>query len=77
MPAPDRPSTGSSPPGVRLDGGDAETVAGVEQGVPVADVRILHPVQQHVHAADAQHGGVEVVAVEGALVEPAGARAFL
>ena len=27
--------------------------------------------QQHVHAADAQHGGVEVVAVEGALVEPA------
>ena len=27
--------------------------------------------QQHVHAADAQHGVVEVVAVEGALVEPA------
>ena len=27
--------------------------------------------QQHVHAADAQHGGVEVVAVESALVEPA------
>ena len=41
------------------------------QRVPVADVRILHAVQQHVHAADAQHGGVEVVAVEGALVEPA------
>ena len=44
---------------------------GLGQRVPVADVRILHAVQQHVHAADAQHGGVEVVAVEGALVEPA------
>ena len=44
---------------------------GLGQRVPVADVRILHTVQQHVHAADAQHGGVEVVAVEGAFVEPA------
>ena len=32
---------------------------------------ILDAVQQHVHAADAEHGGVEVVAVEGALVEAA------
>ena len=44
---------------------------GLGQRVPVTDVRILHGVQQHVHAADAQHGVVEVVAVEGALVEPA------
>ncbi len=43
---------------------------GLGERVPVTDVRILHAVQQHVHAADAQHGGVEVVAVEGALVEP-------
>ena len=33
--------------------------------------------QQHVHAADAQHGAVEVVAVEGALVEPAAGRGVL
>ena len=33
------------------------------QRVPVADVRVFHAVQQHVHAADAQHGVVEVVAV--------------
>ena len=44
---------------------------GLGERVPVTDVRILHAVQQHVHAADAQHGGVEVVAVEGALVKPA------
>ena len=44
---------------------------GLGQGVLVADVRFLYAVQQHVHAADAQHGGVEVIAVEGALVEPA------
>ncbi len=41
----------------------------LRQAVAVADVRVLHPVQQHVHAADAQHGGVEVEAVEQAVVE--------
>ncbi len=46
-------------------------VIGLGQRVPVADVGVLHAVQQHVHAADAQHGVVEVVAVEGALVEAA------
>ena len=46
-------------------------VVGLGQRVLVADVRVLHAVQQHVHAADAQHGVVEVVAVEGALVEAA------
>ena len=50
---------------------------GLGQRVPVTDVRILHAVHQHVHAADAQHGGVEVVTVEGALVEPAAGLAFL
>ena len=46
-------------------------LAGVvlRQRVPVADVRVLHAVQQHVHAADAQHGDVEVEAVEQAAVE--------
>ena len=44
---------------------------GLGQRVPVTDVRDFHAVQQHVHAADAQHGGVEIVAVEGAHVEPA------
>ena len=37
--------------------------------VAVADVGVLHAVQQHVHAADAQHGVVEVEAVEHAVVE--------
>ena len=27
--------------------------------------------QEHIHAANAKHGGVEVVAVEGPLIEPA------
>ncbi len=30
---------------------------------------LLHPVQQHVHAADPQHGGVEVEAMEHAVME--------
>jgi hypothetical protein len=46
-------------------------LAGVvlRQRVAVADVGVLHAVQQHVHAADAQHGVVEVEAVEHAVVE--------
>ncbi len=39
------------------------------QRVAVGDVGVLHAVQQHVHAADAQHGVVEVVAVEEGVVE--------
>ena len=34
--------------------------------IAVADVGVLDAVQQHVHAADAQHGVVEVEAVEHA-----------
>ena len=41
----------------------------LRQRVAVADVRVLHPVQQHVHAANAQHGVVEVEAVKQAVVE--------
>ena len=46
-------------------------LAGVvlRQRVAVADVGILDAVQQHVHAADAQHGVVEVEAVEELVVE--------
>ena len=48
-------------------------VVGLGERVAVADVRVFHAVQEHVHAADAQHGAVEVVPVEGALVvAPAG-----
>ncbi len=39
-----------------------------DQRVTVADVGLLHAVEQHVHAADTQHGAIEVVAVEGPLV---------
>jgi hypothetical protein len=35
----------------------------------VSNIRVLNTVQQHVHAADAQHCGVEVVAVEHRPVE--------
>ena len=37
--------------------------------VAVADVGVLDAVQQHVHAADAEHGVVEVEAVEHVVVE--------
>ena len=40
-----------------------------EQRVAVDDVGILDAVQQHVHAADAEHGVVEVEAVEQAVME--------
>ena len=43
-------------------------IVGLGQRVLVADVWVLHAVQQHVHAADAQHRVVEVVAVERVLV---------
>jgi len=39
------------------------------QRVAVGDVRVLDAVQQHVHAADAEHRVVEVEAVEKAVVE--------
>ena len=41
-------------------------VAGVvlRERIAVADVGVFHAVQQHVHAADAEHGVVEVEAVE-------------
>ena len=41
----------------------------LRQRVAVADVGILHAVQQHVHAADAQHRIVEVEAVEKLMME--------
>ena len=43
----------------------------LRQRVAVADVGILHAVQQHVHAADAQHRVVEVEAVEQIMMEVA------
>jgi len=39
------------------------------QAVARLDNRVFHPVQDHVHRADPQHGRVEVKAVEGAVVE--------
>ncbi len=41
----------------------------LRQGIAVADVGVVHAVQEHVHAADAQHGVVEIEAVEHGLVE--------
>ncbi len=41
----------------------------LRQRIAVADVGVVHAVQEHVHAADAQHGVVEIEAVEHALVE--------
>ena len=46
---------------VRLDG--------FAQGVLVADVRAVHAVQHHVHARDAQHGGIEVETPEHLTVD--------
>ena len=43
----------------------------LRQPVAVADVGIFHAVQQHVHAADAQHGVVEVETVEKLVMEVA------
>ena len=39
------------------------------EGVAVADVGVFHAVQEHVHAADAEHGVVEVEPVEEVVVE--------
>ena len=47
----------------------ASPAAPLGEGVAVADVGGLDAVEQHVHAADAEHGGVEVVAVEHRGVE--------
>src|SRR5690554_475516 len=39
------------------------------QGVLVADVCAVHPMQHHVHAGHSQHGGIEVEAPEHVLVD--------
>ena len=41
----------------------------LSEGVAVADVGILHSVELHVHAADAEHGVVKIEPVEHPLVE--------
>ena len=41
----------------------------LSQAVAIADVGVVDAVQHHVHAADAQHGGVEIKAVEQAVME--------
>ena len=41
----------------------------LRQGVLVTDVGVVHTVQRHVHAADAQHGVVKVIAVEHGVVK--------
>ena len=51
-------------------GGAGIVVVGLCERVLVADVRVLDPVQKHVHAPDPQHRVVEIVAVERVLVEP-------
>ena len=57
--------------GVRGDEGVFFFLARVvlRERVAVADVGIFHAVQEHVHAADAKHGVVEVEGVEEAVVE--------
>jgi hypothetical protein len=54
----------------RIFGGILSVVLG--KAVAIGDVGALNPVQCHVHRADAEHGGVEVEAVEqaGAEVPP-------
>jgi hypothetical protein len=39
------------------------------EAIAISDVRALDAVQGHVHGADAQHGWVEVVAVEHCFVK--------
>jgi len=41
------------------------------EGVAVSDGGIFHAVEEHIHAADAEHGAIEIEAVEGLLVEVA------
>ena len=41
----------------------------LRERVAVADVGIFHAVQEHVHAADAEHGVVEIEPVEEVVVE--------
>jgi type I restriction enzyme R subunit len=41
----------------------------LRQRIAVTNVGVLHTMQQHVHAADTQHGVVEVIAVEHVVVE--------
>ena len=46
----------------RIGAGIARTL--LRKTVPIPYVRAFHPVQQHVHAADAQHGAVEIEPVK-------------
>ena len=57
--------------GVRGDEGVFFHLVGVvlREGVAVADVGVLHAMQEHVHAADAEHGVVEIEGVEKMMVE--------
>ncbi len=41
----------------------------ISQRVAVADIRVFHAVQQHVHAADAQHRVVKIKAMEKLMME--------
>ena len=41
----------------------------LRKGVAVADVGVFHAVQEHVHTADAEHGVIEVEAVEEVVVK--------
>src|SRR5690242_10273749 len=41
----------------------------LRQRIAVAYIRVLHTVQQHVHATDSEHGVVKVKAMEGLVVE--------
>ena len=43
--------------------------AALREGIAVFDGRVFHAVQHHVHAADAQHGVVEIEAMEHGVVE--------
>jgi len=63
--------------GIGEDQAVAFLFAGVilREGVAVADVRVLDAVEKHVHAPDAEHGVIEVEAVEHVVVE-VGSRRF-
>ena len=39
------------------------------QGIAVPDIRVLHAMQQHVHAADAKHGVVEIKPMKHLMVK--------
>ena len=53
--------------GIGEDEGVLRGVGGVGffERVLVADVGVFDAMEEHVHGADAEHGGIEVVAEEG------------